>query len=79
MCCGKNCCKHEVKLLKVKDAFVSSVSQAIPKNFCSSLLVTIPIVSQNYFPCSHFLFSEDDHAPPGKIIDRLSFIQSFLI
>jgi len=79
MCCGMSCCKHEVKLLKVKDDYVASVSPDILKNFSTPLILITPILSKNYFPFSHFQFSQEDHAPPGKIIDRLSFIKSFLI
>ena len=79
MCCSNSCCKHEVKLLKVHDDFVSSVSFSLPRNFSPSVTLITPGLSKNNFLFSHFLFSEDDHAPPGKIVDRLSFIQSFLI
>ena len=74
-----SCCKHEVKLLKVKDDFVSSAFQNVQKNFSSPIVLISQVLSENYFPVPHFQFSQSDHAPPGKIIDRLSFIQSFLI
>jgi hypothetical protein len=74
-----SCCKHEVKLLKVKDDFVSSGSFSLPKIFSPAIILIAPTLSENYFSFNSSPFLKDDHAPPGNTIDRLSFIQSFLI
>jgi len=79
MCCNSGCCKQEVKLLKVKDDFVSASFQKAERFDSAPVTLMAPTFSKSNAEFSHVLFSEDDHAPPGKIIDRLSFIQSFLI
>ena len=81
-CCTtgkKDCCEKRVTILRVKDDFVSSPAFSVQKSFTAPIVLFAEPVSKNHFPLPNFLFSEDDHAPPGKILDRLSFIQSFLI
>ncbi|HYV92365.1 MAG TPA: hypothetical protein VE978_11295 [Chitinophagales bacterium] len=82
-CCSmmnKNCCeKKEVKLLKVKDDFISNAFVKIDRHI--SLFTEIPVLfTMSYSEANsssvNFL---RDHSPPGRSYDLLSFIRIFRI
>ena len=79
-CCDdKDCCTHEVKLIKVSDDFVSSPTLKISQTF--SLIAVVPPVTETFSPHASFSLTnrEAGHSPPLRTAERLSFIQSFLI
>ena len=81
-CCTpsqKSCCEKEVKLLKIKDDFLSSSHQQTIKVFS-----TIALFIQDHEKASETLSNPgyivlSAHAPPCSPYDILPFVQSFLI
>jgi hypothetical protein len=81
-CCNKEskgCCEREVKLLKLKDDFVSTSSFSLQKYFSAPLILSEPPVSKDISSRTLFVYSTTNISPPGESQDRLAFIQSFLI
>ena len=81
-CCSKTtkgCCEREVKLLKIDDDFVSSSSLLLQKFISTPVIISSPVILKEDFHSSTSEYFFADLAPPGNTIDRLSFIQSFLI
>ena len=83
----KCCCSHkkscseerEVKLLKVKDAFVSNAPVKIDReiNLIAEIQAQLMVNnSSDNFSSDNFL---RDHSPPGRSYDLLLLSQSFLI
>ena len=81
-CCSKEskgCCEREVKLLKLKDDFVSTSCFSIQKYFATPIILLEPPVSKDFPGHTFFIYSLNDISPPGEMNERLALIQSFLI
>jgi hypothetical protein len=82
MCCSRSnadCCQKEVKLLKLKDDFVSPQNQKIARPLEFAFISFSPLLTETHFNLSEKVMVADDHAPPLSATDRLTLIQSFLI
>jgi hypothetical protein len=81
-CCSSqndDCCKKEVKLLKLDHDFLSSAHQKVMKPLDAPVMVVMPEVKEVTFfslPLSNNLISRP---PPRPVDARLSFVQSYLI
>ena len=81
-CCSRNnadFCQKEVKLLKLKDDFVSQQNQKIVKPLQFFFADSDPqlILYRCYVPYNPI--ATDEHAPPLSALGELSFLQTFLI
>lgn len=82
MCCSnkqKDCCEKEVKLLKLKDDFVSPQNQKIVRPLEFSFFSFSPLFAETYFTVQEKVVVTNDLPPPRSTIERLILIQSFLI
>ncbi len=72
-----NCCKNEVKYIKIKDNFSTSFHANIDSPFS---IIIDNLTSRIYIsPPSPLRVYYRDHAPPPKQADRAIFFRSILI
>jgi hypothetical protein len=82
-CCQKdskmknNCCKNEIKYLKLNDNYFPSASNHLKKNNTTPVLLTFYFITTLSENSSCILYN--DHSPPPRFRDKVIAFRSLLI